>query len=102
MPEREPPSPRALLYATIAALVVAILLFVAVVLPAEYGVDPTGIGRPLGLTRMGEIKRAAAEAAEMVDAAARAIGTSSPAGYAPSPAEIESARDSAAVQPRSP
>jgi len=35
---------------------VALLLLVTVVLPAEYGVDPTGIGRVLGLTEMGEIK----------------------------------------------
>jgi methionine-rich copper-binding protein CopC len=38
------------------AIAVAILLLVTVVLPAEYAIDPTGIGRPLGLTRMGEIK----------------------------------------------
>jgi hypothetical protein len=43
---------------------VAGFLLVTVVLPAEYGVDPTGIGRVLGLTQMGVIKaRLAAEAA---------------------------------------
>lgn len=41
----------------------AILGFV--VLPSEYAIDPTGVGRLLGLTRMGEIKmQLAAEAAE--------------------------------------
>lgn len=30
---------------------------VAVILPAEYAIDPTGAGRVLGLTRMGEVKR---------------------------------------------
>lgn len=35
----------------ISAVVAAILLLVAI-LPAEYGVDPTGIGRVLGLTEM--------------------------------------------------
>jgi hypothetical protein len=30
------------------------------VLPAEYGIDPTGIGRVLGLTQMGEMKAAQA------------------------------------------
>lgn len=35
----------------ISALAAAVLLLVAI-LPAEYGVDPTGIGRALGLTQM--------------------------------------------------
>ena len=34
------------------ALVVAAVLLVTAVLPAEYGVDPTGIGRVLGLTKL--------------------------------------------------
>jgi hypothetical protein len=47
----------------------AVVLLYTVVLPAEYGVDPTGIGKTLGLTEMGEIKtRLVKEAAE--DAAA--------------------------------
>ncbi len=51
------------------ALVVAATLLVCVVLPAEYGIDATGVGRVLGLTQMGEIKtRLAKEAA--ADAAA--------------------------------
>ena len=32
-------------------------LLVTMVLPAEYGIDPTGVGRVLGLTEMGEIKQ---------------------------------------------
>ncbi len=51
------------------ALAAAGTLLVCVVLPAEYGIDPTGVGRVLGLTQMGEIKtRLAKEAA--ADAAA--------------------------------
>jgi len=45
------------------AAVVASALLVTCVLPAEYGVDPTGIGRVLGLTQMGEVKLALAEEA---------------------------------------
>jgi len=41
------------LLATLAALIVATAAFVAFVLPAEFGVDPTGIGRALGLTGLG-------------------------------------------------
>lgn len=69
LPPIEPPSSRKLLRSTLLALAVATLLLVTVVLPAEYGIDPTGTGSILGLTRMGEIKtRLAKEAA--ADAAA--------------------------------
>jgi hypothetical protein len=40
-----------------AALLVAGLLLVIAVLPAEYGVDPLGIGRRLGLTAMNDVKK---------------------------------------------
>jgi hypothetical protein len=66
-----PPSARSLLRSTFVALALAAGVLCTIVLPAEYGVDPTGIGRVLGLTQMGEIKvRLAREAAE--DAAADA------------------------------
>ena len=65
----ELPSTRQLIRSTLIAAVCAVVLLYTVVLPSEYGVDPTGIGRTLGLTEMGEIKtRLAKEAAE--DAAA--------------------------------
>lgn len=61
----ELPSTKQLVRSTIIAAVSAVVLLVAVVLPSEYGVDPTGIGRALGLTEMGDIKmRLAKEAAE--------------------------------------
>ncbi len=44
-----------------------------VVLPSEYAVDPTGVGRVLGLTQMGEIKTQLAQEAAQ-DAAATAAG----------------------------
>lgn len=43
---------RQLLKATIVAVVVAAIILVTVVLPAEYGIDPTGVGSALGLTQM--------------------------------------------------
>lgn len=65
----ELPTTRQLLRSTLIAAASAVVLLYTVVLPAEYGVDPTGIGKALGLTEMGEIKtRLAKEAAE--DAAA--------------------------------
>jgi len=47
----EPPAPSraALLRSTIVALVVAAIVLVTVVLPAEYDIDPLGTGRALGL-----------------------------------------------------
>lgn len=45
-----------LVRSALAAVVVAAALTVTVVMPAEYAVDPTGVGRMLGLTQMGEIK----------------------------------------------
>ncbi|HEV2149938.1 MAG TPA: hypothetical protein VGR37_21245 [Longimicrobiaceae bacterium] len=73
-PASELPSSRALLRSTAIAAGVALLLLVTVVLPAEYAIDPTGIGRVLGLTEMGEIKMALAEEATAVEAADDAAG----------------------------
>jgi hypothetical protein len=57
MPSRaELPTSGQLLRSTLIAAGVAAALLVTVVLPAEYGIDPTGAGRALGLTQMGEIK----------------------------------------------
>lgn len=46
------PSSRSLLKATGVAIAVAALVLVTAVLPAEYGIDPTGIGATLGLKSM--------------------------------------------------
>ncbi len=59
----ELPSSAALLRSTVIAALVAALLLVVAVLPAEYGIDPTGVGRVLGLTQMGEIKMSLAREA---------------------------------------
>jgi hypothetical protein len=53
-------SSKNLLKSTAIALIVALLLLFVVVLPAEYAVDATGLGRLLGLQSMGEAKMAAA------------------------------------------
>lgn len=50
------PSARSLLRSTLIAAAAAGGILVAVVWPAEYGLDPTGIDGALGLTEMGEIK----------------------------------------------
>jgi hypothetical protein len=65
MPSRaELPTSRQLVRSTLIAAGVAAALLVTVVLPAEYGIDPTGAGRVLGLTEMGEIKTQLQDEAE--------------------------------------
>lgn len=51
------PTINSLVRSTFIASTVAMTLAVTCVLPAEYAIDPTGVGRVLGLTEMGEIKR---------------------------------------------
>ena len=60
----ELPSTRQLIRSTIIAIIAAIVILITIVLPAEYAVDPTGVGKMLNLTEMGEIKQQLAEEAE--------------------------------------
>jgi hypothetical protein len=62
--DRELPRTSTLIKSTIVAAVVASVLLVAVVMPSEYAIDPTGFGDLTGLKRMGEIKISLAEEAE--------------------------------------
>lgn len=71
----ELPSTGQLLRSTGIAAVVATALLVTVVLPAEYGVDPTRIGSVLGLTEMGRIKMQLAAEAEAEAALTGAAAT---------------------------
>jgi hypothetical protein len=64
----ELPSSRQLLKSTAIAGCVAAVLLVTAVLPAEHGIDPTGIGQLLGLKRMGEIKERLTHEAEAAHA----------------------------------
>jgi hypothetical protein len=85
------PSARKLIRSTLIALVIAATLLVTTVLPAEYAIDPTGIGRLLGLTEMGEIKaqlakEAAADAASNDTAGETGVTSDVVAAPAPSSA----------------
>ncbi|GGI94106.1 hypothetical protein GCM10007973_32860 [Polymorphobacter multimanifer] len=77
-PISELPSSRQLLGSTLLAGGVAAALLATVILPSEYGVDPTGIGRLFGLTEMGKIKMQLAQEAAR-DAAVEATLASQPA-----------------------
>lgn len=80
----ELPSTRKLLRSTVIAILVAAGLLVTVVMPSEYAIDPTGVGRTLGLTQMGELKlilaqEALADAAPPQAAAPTTTPTAAPA-----------------------
>lgn len=62
-PIPEGPSPASLRRASLVAVLIAVVLVVTAVLPAEYGIDPTGIGRRIGLTQMGRLKQELAKEA---------------------------------------
>ncbi|WP_246047586.1 hypothetical protein [Hankyongella ginsenosidimutans] len=49
----ELPTSAQLLRSTVIAIVAAAAILVTIVLPAEYAIDPTGVGRALGLAEMG-------------------------------------------------
>ena len=55
-PENDLPTSSQLLKSTMVAIGVGCTLLILVILPAEYGTDPTGVGELLGLKKMGEIK----------------------------------------------
>ncbi len=61
--DSELPSTSKLIKSTILAAVAAGVLLVTVVMPAEYGIDPTGIGNAIGLKKMGDIKVSLSEEA---------------------------------------
>lgn len=50
--ESQPPAPKRLLRSVALALAGALVILVMFVLPAEYSVDPTGVGGVLGLTAL--------------------------------------------------
>lgn len=83
---QELPSTAKLLRSTGIALLVALLLLVTAVMPAEYGLDPTGIGRLLGLQAMGEIKRSAQANEKAATTTVAPGATTSGATIAPTPA----------------
>lgn len=75
----ELPSTGKLLKSTGIAVAVASALLVTVVLPAEYGVDPTRVGSLLGLTEMGRIKMQLAAEAEAEEAGLQPAPAAPPA-----------------------
>lgn len=69
--------------ALIVALIVAAVILITVVLPAEYDIDPTGIGKALGLTALG-----AANTEELLTPPATALPTETTAAIQPTAATV--------------
>ena len=74
--QAELPSSQKLIKSTILAAISAVVLLFTVVLPAEYGIDPTGVGNLLQLTEMGQVKQQLADEAAADAAGLVATGTS--------------------------
>lgn len=79
------PTPAQLLRSTLIAVGVAAALLITVVLPAEYGIDPTGIGRALQLTEMGTIKQKLATEAAADKAKPQAVASEPAPAAQPQP-----------------
>ncbi|MDO6776791.1 MULTISPECIES: hypothetical protein [unclassified Shewanella] len=88
-----------LIKASIAAGVIAAIVLVTAILPAEYNIDPTGIGKALGLTKIAQAAEIgtventeSVEGIDDIESAALVIVT------APLVADIKQARKTAAVR----
>lgn len=91
MPNRaELPTTKQLVRSTFIALLVAVVTLITVILPAEYAIDPTGAGKLLGLTEMGEIKTQLAQEAEADRARDQAVIVSAPVVQAESASQPSS------------
>lgn len=96
------PSSKKLLISTVIAMIIAAVLLVTVVLPSEYGIDPTRVGRVLGLTQMGEIKMKLAEEAKADREAATVQPANVPAnGVTPKAANVAPANNSTTAAAKS-
>lgn len=92
----ELPTTRQLARSTLVAAISAAVILIIVVMPAEYGIDPTGIGRVLRLTEMGGIKSQLAAEAAADAAAPQANATPEPRQAASTTAPIADATPAAA------
>ena len=82
MSQVEVPSRERIAKAALVALAAALVVLVTAVLPAEYGVDPLGSGRALGLLDLAEAENAAASTVPAPTAAAAVLtNTTQPLTY---------------------
>ncbi|MCF6328561.1 MAG: transmembrane anchor protein [Henriciella sp.] len=89
--QTELPSTGRLIRSTLLAAAAGGVILVTVIMPAEYGIDPTGAGGVLGLTKMGEIKVSLAQEVAADRAASLAQTPASPEPVVPSAVLAETA-----------
>ena len=72
------PTSRSLIKATLFALVIAAAILVLAVLPAEYGIDPTGVGSQLGLVALASTETPDAVESPVATAASDTVVAAAP------------------------
>jgi hypothetical protein len=99
-PESQP-SARQLVRAVVIALVVAVTLLATVILPAEFGIDPLGTGRVLGLSGLGGAEQGAAATTDVGGGNAKVDPNAVVAAGEPLPLPNPAVHQSATSDPRS-
>lgn len=77
------PTLRQLLKATGIAVLVAVAILITTVLPSEFGIDPTGIGKAMGLTALSATNAEAAIPSDSAAKLANSTATAAPAVQSP-------------------
>ncbi|MFT5537981.1 hypothetical protein [Parasphingorhabdus sp.] len=95
----ELPSVRQLNKATAFAAATAAILLVTIILPAEYGIDPTGIGSALGLKAMGVAKQTEQNAENEAPAADTLASTDNASVAGEAPAANQNGKVTLTLQP---
>tara|TARA_R110002126_G_scaffold10087_7_gene45405 strand:+ start:14908 stop:15510 length:603 start_codon:yes stop_codon:yes gene_type:complete len=95
----ELPSVRQLNKATAFAAATAAILLVTTVVPAEYGIDPTGVGSALGLKAMGVAKQAEQNAENEAPAADTLASTDNASVAGEAPAANQNGKVTLTLQP---
>lgn len=83
--EITPPSGRRLLWSCTAALLAAVALLIVAVLPAEYGIDPTGLGSRFGLFDLSNANSGATAPALAASMAMSTTGATAASAREPAP-----------------
>ena len=72
------PSSRRILRATVIAVAIALVVLVVAVLPAEYGIDPLGTGKALGLTALAGTEEEQSALPSSLEAVRAGVNTAQP------------------------
>jgi hypothetical protein len=83
IPQVQAPSTGRILIATVVAALIAVVILVVAVLPAEYGIDPLGTGKALGLTSLAKAQEQPAAAAAPSGASSSAPASNETASIVP-------------------